>query len=240
MSPTYATRSRDIGLDAAEAEMLEAAWIEIEPAAARRLLIAAVQEFATRGYHATTTRDIARGVGLSPAGVYVYFRSKEELLYRISLIGHQQALAAVRAATGESDEPELRLRAVVGGFSAWHARYHTPARVIQYELGALSDAHYTEIAGVRRQIDSAFKETIMYGVRARTFDVPDISGTSLALVSLAIDVARWYRPSGQRTPEGIGRLYADLAVRMLRSQASAGWPRSCPMPDRASSPSSPP
>lgn len=34
-------------------------WSEVTPDAARRLLVAAVEAFAERGYHATTTRDIA-------------------------------------------------------------------------------------------------------------------------------------------------------------------------------------
>ncbi|MGW2996243.1 TetR family transcriptional regulator, partial [Streptomyces sp. NPDC001193] len=33
-------------------------WSEVTPDAARRLLVAAVEAFAERGYHATTTRDI--------------------------------------------------------------------------------------------------------------------------------------------------------------------------------------
>src|SRR5690606_25495504 len=40
---------------------------------ARRLVASAVESFARRGYHATTTRDISVGAGLSPAALYVHF-----------------------------------------------------------------------------------------------------------------------------------------------------------------------
>lgn len=40
---------------------------------------AAADAFAAKGFHATTTRDIAGRAGLSPAGVYVHFASKEDL-----------------------------------------------------------------------------------------------------------------------------------------------------------------
>lgn len=40
-----------------------APWAEVTPEAARRLLVAAVDAFAERGYHATTTRDIAGRAG---------------------------------------------------------------------------------------------------------------------------------------------------------------------------------
>ncbi|SCE24280.1 transcriptional regulator, TetR family, partial [Streptomyces sp. Termitarium-T10T-6] len=59
-------------------------WGEVTPEAARRLLVAAVDAFAERGYHATTTRDIAGRAGMSPAALYIHFKTKQELLHRIS------------------------------------------------------------------------------------------------------------------------------------------------------------
>jgi AcrR family transcriptional regulator len=199
-----------------DARVIDHAWREIEPAAARRVLIASVLEFAARGYHATTTRDIASRVGLSPAGVYVYFRSKEELLYRATLIGHQHSLARITEASGSAGEPFARIRAVVGGFAAWHARYHIAGRVVQYELSALAPEHLKEISALRRDIDQVMRDTLEHGVESGAFDVPDVGGTALALLSLCVDVSRWYQPGGRRTPEDIAALYADLAERMVR------------------------
>ncbi len=204
------------GADIQDADELHEAWAEIEPPVVRRLMIAATQEFAARGYHATTTRDIAGRAGLSPAGVYVHFRSKEEVLYRITLVGHQQSLKHITASVAGIDDPITRLRAMVSDYSAWHASHHIPARVIQYELGALSDEHFAEVAQVRRGINAVVRETLEYGVARGVFDVPDIGGAALVLLSLGIDVARWYRPDGERTPAAIGALHADLAERMFR------------------------
>lgn len=195
---------------------LDAAWQDVEPAVMRRLMVAAMQEFAIRGYHGTTTRDIASRAGLSPAGVYVHFRSKEDVLYQINLIGHQHSLVAMRASAASTSDPIAKLRAVVGGFATWHARFHVPARVIEYEIGALTEEHFHEIATIRRSIDAVMRETLEYGIERGVLATPDVAGTALALLSLTVDVARWYRPEGSRTPEAIGELYADLAERMLR------------------------
>jgi AcrR family transcriptional regulator len=201
---------------AAIAADLDQLWSEIQPEAVRRLMIAATQEFSAVGYHATTTRDIAARAGLSPAGVYVHFKSKEEVLYRISLIGHQHSLAGLLTSIEHTTDPIERLRAMVRHFSAWHARYHVPARVIQYELGALSDQHFAEIAVLRREIETTFRATLEYGIERGVFDVPDVGGAALALISLALDLPRWYRTGGPRTPEDIGALHAELAERMFR------------------------
>lgn len=203
-------------LVADETALLDDAWQDVQPAPARRLLVAAVQAFAERGYHATTTRDISTRVGMSPAGVYVHYKSKEALLHRICQISHTHSLTAVRTAALRSSDPLVQLAAVIGDFAAWHARYHIPARVISYELSALSPEHYDEIVQLRHQIDLVVRSTLEQGVALGVFDVVDVPGTARALLSLTIDVARWYRSSGRQAPEDIGRLYADLAVRMVR------------------------
>ena len=49
------------------------------------------------------------------------------------------------------------------------------------------------------------------------FEVDDVPGTSLALLSMAIDVARWYTPDVRRTPAMIEASYGALAVRLARA-----------------------
>jgi len=207
-------------IDAAELRDLDEAMAEVEPATARRILGAAVVAFAARGYHATSTRDIAAQAGLSPAGVYVHFRSKEDLLHRISLIGTRQSHEAVHIADEAGSDPMDRLREVIRVLATRTARYHTTGRVIEYELGSLSSDHYAEVAALRRDIDLCVRRILEDGAREGVFDVPDVPATVLALLSLTVDIARWYRTAGRRSPEDVGDLYADLAVRMVRAAAA--------------------
>lgn len=193
-------------------------WGEVTPDAARRLLIAAVEAFAERGYHATTTRDIAGRAGMSPAALYIHYKTKEELLHRISRIGHDKALRVLRTAADGPGSAAERLADAVRSFVRWHADHHTTARVVQYELDALGEEHRTEIVALRRQSDAAVRDMINDGVRDGEFDVPDVPGTTLAVLSLCIDVARWFNVAGTRTPDEVGALYADLVLRMVGAQ----------------------
>jgi len=201
-----------MGAEAASGE----AWGDVTPDAARRLVIAAVEAFAERGYHATTTRDIAGRAGMSPAALYIHYKTKEELLYQISKVGHERSLAMLAEARDTEGTPAERLAAAVRAFVRWHAEYHTTGRIVQYELGALGPEHYREIVALRRQSEDAIRSIIKDGVTAGEFDVPEIPGTTLAVLSLCIDVARWFNPAGRRTPDEVGTLYADLVLRMVR------------------------
>jgi len=191
------------------------AWGEVTPDAARRLLIAAVEAFAERGYHATTTRDIAGRAGMSPAALYIHYKTKEELLHRISRIGHEKALDILRTAARGDGTPAERLADAVGSFVRWHAGGRTTARVVQYELDSLGPDARAEILALRRQCDAEVRGIIEDGVAAGDFDVLDVKGTTLAVLSLCIDVARWFNVSGPWTPDEVGALYADLVLRMV-------------------------
>ncbi len=181
-----------------------------------RIMLAAADAFAEHGFPATTTRDIASRAGLSPAGVYVHFASKEVLLFEISRRGHARARDLLVEASRDADSPTEALRAIIGGFSRWHAEHHQLGRIVQFEFRHLSAEHRTEVIELRKDIDRVVADVLRDGVAAGELDVEDVPATALALLSMAIDVARWYVPGGRRTPEAIERSYGDLAVRLAR------------------------
>ncbi|UNO42928.1 TetR/AcrR family transcriptional regulator [Streptomyces sp. MST-110588] len=193
-------------------------WADVTPDAARRLVGAAVEAFAERGYHATTTRDIAGRAGMSPAALYIHYKTKEELLYRISGIGHEKALRIMTEAAGAGGSATRRLSDAVRTFARWHAEHHTTARVIQYELQALGAEHYAEVAALRRRTDRLLRGIIQDGADAGEFTVEDVPGTTLAVLSLCVDVARWFTADGPRTPDDVGALYAGLVLRMVGAE----------------------
>jgi AcrR family transcriptional regulator len=185
-----------------------------------RLFEAAVATFAVQGFHGTTTRDIAAAAGMSPAAIYVHHRSKEEILYRIARRGHENTLALVRAARASSEDPVEQLRAVVRDFAAHHARGNTTARVVNYELAALDEPHLAEILELRRAIDGEVQDLVRGGVAAGVFDCRDPRIAAAALLSLGIDIARWYQEPGHWTPEELGEAYADIAVRVVGARTA--------------------
>ncbi|WP_020672790.1 TetR/AcrR family transcriptional regulator [Amycolatopsis nigrescens] len=195
-------------------------WPDVQPEAARRLMLAGVESFAKRGYHATTTRDIAGGAGMSPAALYVHFPSKAALLFAISKYGHEQTLALVEAVAARKGPPPERMAKLVEDFVAWHARRHTVARVVQYELQALPDHEYEIVAELRRRIEQLVRELIVEGSENGDFVVGEPKTAARAVLSLGVDVARWYSDRMRKTPRALGREYADLVLRMLGASPS--------------------
>lgn len=195
-------------------------WPDVKPDAARRLMAAAIESFAQRGYHATTTRDIALAAGMSPAALYVHFPSKAAVLSAISRSGHEQALALVRGIAASTPDPVEAMRAIVRDFVAWHAKRHRVARIVQYELAALPEKDYLAVASLRRRTEQVVRDVIVAGAGSGQFEVTDVRSAARAVLSLGIDVARWYTTGTKPPPATLGRQYAELVLRMLGSRVS--------------------
>lgn len=189
--------------------------VESTTDAAQRLLEAAADAFAAKGFHATTTRDIASRAGLSPAGVYVHFASKEDLLFQLSRAGHEAARDMLVAAAQTAATPTDALRSIMRQFAQWHAEHFRVARIVQYEFQNLTPEHREAVLGLRKDIDAVVRDVITAGVASAEFAVEDVPETTLALLSMAVDVARWYDPEIKRTPESIGLTYGDLGLRLV-------------------------
>ncbi len=199
----------------------DAIFDAVQPEAARRLLLAGHEVFADNGYAAATTRQIAAAAAMSPAAMYIHYRSKQDLLFHLSLLGHEACEQVVLAALRTATEPTAQLAAVAGTFAAWHAAHHTTARIVHYELPSLWRDNFDAVAVVRRRIDATFAGIVRRGVASGEFAVSDLPGTSLAVVSLCVDVARWFPTATLHSPSDVRRLFAQLALRLVGARSTS-------------------
>jgi TetR/AcrR family fatty acid metabolism transcriptional regulator len=76
----------------------------------RRIIDAAVEVFADKGFFSAKVSEIAEAAGVADGTIYLYFESKDDLL--ISLFREKMAEILHRLGTivGEHDDPEAKLR----------------------------------------------------------------------------------------------------------------------------------
>ena len=73
----------------------------------------ATEVFAEKGYEGASMRDLSRLSGISLAGLYYYFESKEKLLYFIQQHTFTTIIERLAGAPGGRDDPEARIRIFV-------------------------------------------------------------------------------------------------------------------------------
>lgn len=186
----------------------------VQPDNARLILLAAVAAFARRGYHATTTREIASALELSPAAVYSHFPTKADLLYEASLRGNEAILGLLKEAIAEVETPLERIAAVVRVSVLWHAEEHVFANAVNSNFRALDADHLAPIMKLRREVTAMVQTEIRRGVKSGVFRPLDIKGATIGLLRM-VDVAPWYSEKGPMTPARLADVYVDLILHML-------------------------
>src|SRR5512144_486661 len=74
------------------------------------ILRAAIDVFAERGYFNAQVADVARVAGVAAGTVYLYFRSKDDLLVQLFERGMKEALVAGRELAAHVRDPSERLK----------------------------------------------------------------------------------------------------------------------------------
>jgi TetR/AcrR family fatty acid metabolism transcriptional regulator len=78
-----------------------------------RILNAAVKVFARNGFHATRVSEVAKAAGVADGTIYLYFKSKEELLVSLFEDRVEKLLSFMREELPKKPDAPARLRAVI-------------------------------------------------------------------------------------------------------------------------------
>lgn len=178
----------------------------LEEQTAHRILGVAAEWFADHGYAATSMRDIAGAVGLTPGALYVHFPSKGQLLLAVYGEGVARIGAAVDAAvTAAGTDPWQRLEAAAcAHLSVLMARAGF-ARVI---VKVMPD-DVEEVARGLKRLRDVYEQRFVRLIEA----LPVQSRTSRSLVRLMLlgalnAVPGWAKTgAGRATPAQIARTY---------------------------------
>lgn len=182
----------------------------------RRLLEVALTRFGERGFHGVSVREIAGAAGVRASSMYAHITSKEQLLFELMQLGHEEHHEELRHALLEAGtDPSQQIASLVKAHVTMHARYPLLARVCNRELAALAPASCESVLRVRRQSEQLFVDVIERGVRLEVFDVPDPWLVVAAIGAMGIRVAEWWDRSLPYKVEDVAAAYCELALRML-------------------------
>jgi TetR/AcrR family transcriptional regulator, cholesterol catabolism regulator len=116
-----------------------------------RILRTAAAEIAERGFHNTGMRDISRATGVSLAGLYYYFRSKDELLFLIQDHCFGTVLDNLERRLEGVEDPRLRLRLLVENHLRFFAANMKEMKVLSHEAASLTGEYRTVVNAKKRR-----------------------------------------------------------------------------------------
>lgn len=181
--------------------------------AKERILEAALELFADKGYDATGVQEIVVRAGVTKGALYHHFAAKEDILFEMyGTVFHEQ-LAELDGLLALGRDPVWTLRAIIGSIVVSTAASAKAAAVFSREVSRLDPVRYKEIQDDwRRYQDSAralIRKAQDDGVFA-TAASPEI--ISWAIFGVTTSLHTWYRPDGPKTAQEIANELADLVL----------------------------
>src|SRR5215467_13597054 len=174
-----------------------------------KVLEHAAHIFCEKGYEGASMRDLSRATGMSLAGLYHYFASKEELLYLIQKHTFRTIIENVRARLESSNDPAERIRIFIENHLEYSLDNKEAMKVLVHEDETLKNEHGTEVRAIKREYYRICLDLLEDFQRAKGLQ---FSGR-LAVMSLFGMINwfyTWHNPRVDPDAAGLARQMGDI------------------------------
>lgn len=159
----------------------------------RQILKTAARIFAEKGFHRTSIRDIARATRMSLAGLYYYFRTKEELLYLIQEQCFLTLLQRWERQSAPQADPRARLRAFVENHLGFFLHNMAEMKVMAHEDESLTGEFAEKILLLKRRYVRILMELLEQIQKGEGGKALDLRAATFALFGMMNWIYTWYR-----------------------------------------------
>jgi len=115
------------------------------------ILAHATNVFYEKGYEGASMRDLSRASGMSLAGMYHYFESKEKLLYLIQRHTFNTIVKQLRRKLDSAINPEERIRVLIFNHLEYFLANQKAMKVLSHEDEVLKNGFGVEVRSLKRE-----------------------------------------------------------------------------------------
>lgn len=168
--------------------------------------------FCEKGYEGASIRDLSRATGMSLAGLYHYFESKEELLYLIQKHTFTTIIETLRRKLEDSTDPEERLRIFIRSHLEYSLANKQAMKVLVHEDETLTNGRGAEIAAIKKEYYRICFELVEDLRRAKGLE---FSGrlAVLSLFGMINWIYSWHNPRVDADATALAQQMGDIFLR---------------------------
>ncbi|HEU0026627.1 MAG TPA: TetR/AcrR family transcriptional regulator [Ktedonobacterales bacterium] len=176
-----------------------------------RIMREAAILFGRSGYDTSSLNDLAAEVGISKAGLYHYFKTKQDVYDAIIIEALAGLFDHVSGAVERVAEPKDKLMAFMTAHAEFFERNYWAFRCMLVSFSGMSSPKPRQDAVIlRERYERMLRAIIADGVRRGDFRDVDPASVGRAALSMLNWMARWFRPDGPKSAPEVAREYGDL------------------------------
>lgn len=199
---------------------------DVGPDFSRRLaeiLACAARVFCEKGYEGASIRDLSRESGVSLAGLYYYFKRKDELLYLIQKDAFETLIARANDGLAEAEAtPVARLRALIHGHLSYFLEQPERSQVLSHEDNRLRGPLSTEIAALKRSYYRLAKGVVEEVQRESGRGGIDTRVAVLSLFGMMNWLYTWHNPKLDPGAASLAEQMTAIFLQGISTKSSRG------------------
>jgi TetR/AcrR family transcriptional regulator, cholesterol catabolism regulator len=172
----------------------------------------ATDVFCKKGYEGASMRDLSRASGMSLAGLYYYFQSKERLLFLIQKHTFTTILQSLKKKLAETKDPEQRVRIFILNHLEYFLANQAAMKVLSHEDDVLKNGFGSEVAAIKREYYRICVGLLDDLKRERGLEF----STRIAVLSLfgmMNWIYTWHNPRTDADADNLAREMSDIFLR---------------------------
>ena len=166
-------------------------------------------------------RDLSRASGMSLAGLYYYFESKERLLFLIQKHTFTTIVQRLKSRLEGVNDPEQQIRIFILNHLEYFLAHPASMKVLSHEAEALKNGFASEVAAIKRQYYRICVGLLDELKRDRGLQF----STRIAVLSLfgmMNWIYTWHNPRVDADAASIAREMGDVFLRGVMAGAKRG------------------
>jgi AcrR family transcriptional regulator len=165
-----------------------------------RVRTAATRLFAERGFAGSSLRDLARASGMSLAGLYHHFDSKDTLLFELQRDAYERLMQPLNDISADA-EPLEKLEALVQNHLRFFAADITAMKVLSHEAEALDGDLGDRVRRMRRKYYNHFLSIVTELLRVSRRKDLNPRVATMTLFGMINWIYTWYKPATDGPPD---------------------------------------
>jgi TetR/AcrR family transcriptional regulator, cholesterol catabolism regulator len=184
------------------------------------ILTHATEVFCKKGYEGASMRDLSRASGMSLAGLYYYFESKERLLFLIQKHTFTTIVGRLKVRLEGVSDPEEQVRIFILNHLEYFLDNQEAMKVLSHEAEALKNGFAAEVATIKREY-----YRICVGLLDKLKSDRGLQfSTRIAVLSLfgmMNWIYTWHNPRADADAEQLAREMGDIFLRGVMNGSRA-------------------
>src|ERR1700722_15043579 len=176
------------------------------------IVLHATNVFCEKGYEGASMRDLSRASGMSLAGLYYYFESKERLLFLIQKHTFTTIVQRLKQRLENVDDVEERVRIFILNHLEYFLHNQEAMKVLTHEDDALKNGFGAEIAAIKREY-YRICVGLLEGLKKESGLQVSTRTAVMSLFGMMNWIYTWHNPRIDADAEVLAREMGDVFLR---------------------------